>query len=528
METLEKKPAVAEKVEKKEVVETDPTVKVEEERLIETVKDSETIFGALLENIELSAETVNFKGSFLERRPWYVVMTERIQELNPEVRKAVETKGKEVENRWKLDQEREKFFKKYYGISFSTWSRLQNALLERDEFLGNIKKSGAEKNFVVSEQERLDSLMDISQGGWLRYWAKRLIPESSIISPHLFRIVKKTNDEKKLVQEEQFAFGNYIIKRIAAKRFELRKRAEIARLKKDLQDIDAERDSSLEGAGEQRTIYYDEISGSFLVKKEDGSKQEISFGDLLGDYSWGIRYKPDKSMPHKVWRKIRKTLSLYETREKVLEVFNDELNNNYHTGHPVSAVSIDFINKLVERHENRAVAGELAERMIVEFLTRIQYNNPELKLKIEKSNALEDTILKYDFKMILNRRRGIALKSEDTSRSEFVKNRKRLGIQFTISKHPTLIEKKTGQIKNAKLNISQYERVLGKKVDDIVLVSIFSLGEFVPLYKRWLKEGKPSGGPEQYLSREQKLDIFKQTTSGLLNLSEEELAKLRL
>ena len=59
-----------------------------------------------------------------------------------------------------------------------------------------------------------------------------------------------------------------------------------------------------------------------------------------------------------------------------------------------------------------------------------------------------------------------------------------------------------------------------------MVVRLPILNIFLDFYKRWINEGKPSGGPEQYLSREQKLAIFRKATKGLLNLSEEELQKL--
>ena len=184
-------------------------------------------------------------------------------------------------------------------------------------------------------------------------------------------------------------------------------------------------------------------------------------------------------------------------------------------------LDISELDELSNRPKNH-VDGIFAERMIINFLIRAQYNNPELKMRVEKSNALEDTILKYDFKIEIKKLLGVALESKDFPREKFIKQ-KRLGVQFTVGK--------SGKLKNIELGkkrLPEFANMLHRNVDDVVLVRIKELSNFVELYRRWRFDGKPSGGPEQYLSEEEKISIFKQAMKPLRDLSDGELKGLNL
>lgn len=411
---------------------------------------------------------------------------------------------------------------------------LESTIKIAQEDLG-IEKSETElskdisSKYVISAQERQDSTMHTGKSGWPKYWLKRLLPEIDLLPKEIQRVLRDYKRTQSFSPSQQSIYTNYINKRVAVKRFELKKREEMAKLKMDLRAIDAEKSISPEDAKNRRAVYFDEQTQSFYTKDEGGNigKKNISFGDLVGDYAWGIRYQPDKTVPHKIWRKVRKTLALYETRSHIEDIFNDELSQTKGISQPTSAIGIDYIENFF-KEKGPGMGGTIAERMITEFLTRAQYNNPELGMKVEHSNALEDTVLKYDFKVVIDKRRGIALESEDQSREEFIKDKRRVGIQFTIDSRPETEKKKLEQISKAKTQLSDFEKEVKRKVDDIVFVKMPGLSIFSGLYLQWLQEGKPSGGPEQYLSREQKLEIFKQATQGLLDLSEEELQKLKI
>ena len=308
------------------------------------------------------------------------------------------------------------------------------------------------------------------------------------------------------------------------KKLAFAKKDTLLKLRQELKNIDAKKDFSSEELKERSRVSYDEKSQSLFILNGDGSRKEVTFGDLVGDYDWGIKYAPDNSLPPRLWRKVGKTLALHETRAEIEKIFNKELDFIYGTGSPTTALGLEFINaRFKKANQEFLIKGILAERMMVSFLNRAQYNNPELGMKVIRSNALEDTILKYDFKIIKKKRLGIALESEDVSRNEFAKNKRAIGIQLTLA---TKGGCKSKANKEAKRILPKYRDLIKENVDDIVVVRLPILNIFLDFYKRWINEGKPSGGPEQYLSREQKLAIFRKATKGLLNLSEDELQKL--
>jgi len=433
-----------------------------------------------------------------------------------------------------FNKAREKWWREKFGTSFG----------QRNLFAEEIKrliKTAEETNtqiggdrYMVSEQEKLDSEMNAEKEGWSDYWTKRLLPELDILPKSMQVVVRKLAAGKELLSAEMNQFVNYVNRRAKIKGLEIKKREAMGKLKKELRDIDERKNLSPEETHGRRAVYYDKNSESLFVLDENGTKKMVSVGDLVGDYNWGIKYKVDDSLPDNLWREIRKTLSLYETRQEIMEIWDEELHYNYHTALPVSRqMGLDFLEKKITSLEfmsqspsvRGGITGALAERMVTGFLTRIQYNNPDLGFSVEQSNALEDTILKYDFKIYLNKLRGVSLESKDVNRRQFVRNKKRFGVQFTISQH---VSEKRKQIKIAKGQLAQYKNLIKKKVDNIVLVKMPVLQTFGDSYYRWLNEGKPSGGPEQYLTRKQKLSIFKQATKGLLNLSQEELKNLKL
>ena len=170
----------------------------------------------------------------------------------------------------------------------------------------------------------------------------------------------------------------------------------------------------------------------------------------------------------------------------------------------------------------------IAERMLKGFLTRIQYNHPGVRMKVESVNVVEDAELKYDLKItVIRHRRGIAIEGENLPREEYAALKKSVGIQLS-TRQGSGTGGKGGQIKEVKNLIGQHPEYLGflkKPVDDIVLVKV-PFETYQINFRRWLDEGKPSGGPEQYLTREEKIKILKAVTKDILDLSNEELEKI--
>lgn len=123
---------------------------------------------------------------------------------------------------------------------------------------------------------------------------------------------------------------------------------------------------------------------------------------------------------------------------------------------------------------------------------------------VQRANVFEDNMLKIDFKVRTPVYvRGVGVGDEEKI-SMIIK---KIGLQFTIRRNT--------RIKKAQL-LSVKEHWKGKlPVDDIVLIHIHTR-EFEEAYAQWLKAGKPSGGPEQFLSEELKKQLLDLVLEGLL------------
>lgn len=65
----------------------------------------------------------------------------------------------------------------------------------------------------------------------------------------------------------------------------------------------------------------------------------------------------------------------------------------------------------------------------------------------------------------------------------------------------------------------------GTKVDEIITLNVPGK-EFREVTKKWLREDEPSGGPEQFLSRDLQVEILKAVTKGLVEIKNEDIEKI--
>lgn len=357
---------------------------------------------------------------------------------------------------------------------------------------------------VLSEQERKDLMMDFRNKTSLEYWAKRLLPEADLLPSDVRQAVLDYNTGLPALKEVASPIIIfYAIKRLSVLKFNIQKRLVMAEFKKRLKNIDKRENYNEEEMKDRRTIFYEEDGEKLFVKVGDKIKY-LSFGDIAGDYLWGIKYAPDSNLPDNIWRKIRKISDLAEARAKVGDIFNQELSNIY-------GVPLGSQNMTEEFLEKRPQAGMIAEKAVVSYLERLQYNYPDLVFRVEPSNALEDTRLKYDFKIFVPQKtRGVALEGDKMPRDNYVKEKVKLGIQFTISNSSELQNHKKKQLEEARKQITDenLKRFVKRKVDDIVLVTI-PLNNFGLYFWKWVKEGKPPGGPERYLTVSERKKILK-------------------
>ncbi|OGZ95589.1 MAG: hypothetical protein A3I44_02640 [Candidatus Sungbacteria bacterium RIFCSPLOWO2_02_FULL_51_17] len=406
--------------------------------------------------------------------------------------------------------------------------------LERsgDELLGITKYLGQDSAKWISKRDLKDLSMTTSTEGWVKYWLDRLKPELEILPAPIAKIVQEGNSAKKLGAKMN-GLQSYVGKRTSALREELKRRAfavakqeRITILRFQVQAIRSGKDP-FESHKQQRTpVYFNERTHSFVIREQKEIKQ-ISLGDMLADYSWGLRYTIDPSVPEQQRKVLLKHLAINEARRDIEEIYDGELITFHHISAGTGSIPMDHLERMYAHGKiNRSNAGILAERAAREFLTRVAINNPETGIVVERSNAMEDTELKYDFKIRRKQKlRGIALAGIDMPREEYIKEKRRLGIQFTISARPAVLQYKVEQLTEARKKILNTTPFIKKNVDDISLVAIdfHSIGDY---FQRWVKEGKPPGGPEQYMTAEEKKELLRAAIKNFAPISEEMLNKM--
>lgn len=382
---------------------------------------------------------------------------------------------------------------------------LQDFLYEIDKINKEMVKRG--RLPIVSEQEMKDIQMPTQRSGWMKYWKQRLILEIDILPQDVQKIIKKVAMKEKLKPEDASDLQHYVDKRTTVLQFNIEKRIEMARLKQRLQDIDKMADYHEKEMQGRQTVSYDTATQELFVRDGEENRR-VTIGDVVADYEWGVKYRPDESVPRPFWRKIRKLADITEARRRLEDIFNNELSEM----ESISLATTNLPEELLEKnYDDHHYEGIIAERMVKNFLLRVQYNNPHLGVRVESSNAFEDTILKYDFKISLPETlRGVAIEGEDVRRETLVQRKQALGIQFTVSKRSYVLSYKRRQLEKARTQLGDdlNRRYIRKSVDDVVLVSL-PLRTYRAHFRTWLEAGKPPGGPEQYLTREEKLKILK-------------------
>lgn len=265
----------------------------------------------------------------------------------------------------------------------------------------------------------------------------------------------------------------------------------------------------------RRVLYYDEDKEQYYVLENDLPKY-LGVEDIKSDFAWGIRYVPDGEMTGPAYRRVTKQILTNEARRELEALHDRELMRmpswQRTEGGEDAAVAAKPSLKAIEwrwrHHKNKGtVHGQLAEIMAREQVARMS-ESFEPSLKVERANSLEDGEYKIDFKVrTVQHRRGVSVGEEEKLESVI----RRVGIQFTIGKH--------GQRKTDKILTVKAKWVGKLPVDDIVLIKIRT-SEFGDAYARWLKKGKPSGGPEQFLSEDLKRQLLEMVTEGLFQKEE--------
>lgn len=411
----------------------------------------------------------------------------------------------------------------------------------------------------LTEEER-DILWPVERSGWKKYWMAKLANNRDILPSPLRDILEKAervhSDYGGLLPAEQNIIFEYVRHRYkdlqailspervrilialenkmtleeleaqykseretvrgGGQKFELSRQAAMEKLRTNLRRIDRKEMPEEENRG--RRVLYDPERGELLV---DNGKL-ITMGDIVADHMWGVTYAPDNSVPPSLWRKISKRIAVTEAKMQIFNASNKELIREKRLSAPTTAIAIEELEYLLTRG---GMKGIIAERMAQSFLTRLEHDCPEIGIKVEPANAEEDTMMKYDFKIIVtSRHRGIAVESDEMPRLEYIERKKAIGVQFTVSRY---IYDKRNKVEEAKRRLSSvdYRGSVKNPVDDIVLISL-PFDFYGECFVTWLERGKPSGGPEQFLPAELKRKLLKKVLGGIRDLSDEELREM--
>ena len=346
-------------------------------------------------------------------------------------------------------------------------------------------ESHREIAYHLPEEVAEDMGHPTTRKGWISYWKNRL--ES-----------KLTRNEYADLWNDNHALIMRVNREVEDAHYVGRRTAVMQRLAAQLAEIDERIEYPENELALRKEVYFDENTGAHYVINESGESFPFQFHDVGPDLEWGVAYRPSSELSHEDWRKIRKRSAIAEARMAIDSVDNEELAKNERISLPTTTISGDWIEKSFNRGNNTGLHGVIGERMAKNALLRISKAQPEMDMRVENSNALEDAELKYDFKVKVNvHHRGIATEPEDFNREDYVAQKRMLGIQFTVGKGLG----KENQIAIAKTQLGD-ERMHGKikhEVDDIILVKLNL--DARKRYQRWLDDGKPPGGPERYMDK---------------------------
>jgi len=262
----------------------------------------------------------------------------------------------------------------------------------------------------------------------------------------------------------------------------------------------------------RRGLYYDEGSERYFIE-ENGEKKYLGIRDVVSDYAWGIKYVPAGEMIEPNYRQITKRILTNEVRRDLEDIYNDELV----VKGEATETTISFGIGTIERkwlsggeRERIRLMGFIGEIITRELLNRLSLDN-NLDFVVTRANVMEDSKYKIDFKIRrLLRNRGVNIDSKD----EPVKTPKKAGVQL-----------KTKSRENYLTYSVIKEPQKGASVDEMVWIKVNGR-EFRESFNKWLEVGKPSGGPEQFLSRDLKIKLLKEVTKGLVEISDEDIERI--
>lgn len=257
--------------------------------------------------------------------------------------------------------------------------------------------------------------------------------------------------------------------------------------------------------------------GTFLARGKDGRDRTLRFGDLIADSEWGIVYRfDDASVARSTQKRYALEFAKIELRDladEQLGLLNSSLKGTF------SAREFDesFIAKGelpdARTHEGLlgSIKGRLAEKTVRSFFLRYSYEK-DVRFRVHPTDIAQDALDKID--MALERiqpkhRRGVHVDAQEGINI--------VGVQVSATEgNSNTRTKKRRSVKRRFLHDVE-------GFDDYVV--LFLPGQkSIDAYKNWIREGRPSGGPEQFLSEEDRKEIFSKALQKMF--SEKEIEQM--
>ncbi|MDX1535769.1 MAG: hypothetical protein R3346_03350, partial [Candidatus Spechtbacterales bacterium] len=259
-------------------------------------------------------------------------------------------------------------------------------------------------------------------------------------------------------------------------------------------------------------VRYDKAKNEFIIINEDGTEEQVTYGEILTDGEWGVLYHLDKKtvprntikkyLIEQTKRQLRHELDLQiifsEKSGIANKISKGQLGNQFKSR--VQAYENYHAALEEERLEDRV--GVWAEKMVKNIFKKMIYDHG-VGLVVSDVDIFEDIEHKIDF--IIKRaqhKRGV--------RVEEIQDAQDIGIQITANGNKGVHKRKRRQISNVLEKQEVFELV-----DDIALVFLSSK-KISPAINEWEDRGRPPGGPDKILSEDTIEKIFKQVLEGLL------------
>ena len=251
--------------------------------------------------------------------------------------------------------------------------------------------------------------------------------------------------------------------------------------------------------------------GSLTYLTEHGKEDVATLGEVICDMDWGVYYSLDKKT---VPRSIAKKYIIERARHKLEYLYDSQIIISETTRRGTN----DYVKSAYQNYERERAnllnrTGFLVENITKSLLKRMQYDS-DADFQILNGNLYQDVIQKVDFIIRLKvHNRGVKVESDEEPDKGQAKG---IGIQFTINREA--LDKKREQIARTKEYLQK-----GDVIDDVVLV-LFPIHSAQKMKRLWESQGRPAGGPGQFMVRSQVRNFLTNILSDLV--TPEQLEKI--